>query len=68
MIGESDDGDFDFFDIVIEWGERQLGRGLGVLQQKQDQMKCNSYFFKQDDICCLRFVETMNEMNDKKET
>ena len=21
MIGECDDGDFDFFDIVIEWGE-----------------------------------------------
>ena len=45
-----------------------LGRGLGVLQQKQDQMKCNSYSVKQDDICCFRFVETMNEMNDKKET
>ena len=21
MIGECDDGDFDFFDIVIKWGE-----------------------------------------------
>ena len=21
MIGECDDGDFDFFDILIEWGE-----------------------------------------------
>ena len=21
MIGECEDGDFDFFDIVIEWGE-----------------------------------------------
>lgn len=21
MNGESDDGDFDFFDIVIDWGE-----------------------------------------------
>ena len=47
---------------MTDWG------GLGVLQQKQDQMKCNSYFFKQDDICCLRFVETMTEMNEKKDT
>ena len=31
-------------------------------------MKCNSYFYKEDDICCFRFVETMNEMNEKKET
>ena len=23
MIGESDDGDFDFFDIVIDWGESE---------------------------------------------
>ena len=46
MSRESDDGDIDFFDIVTDWGEWQLGRGLGVLQQKQDQMKCNSYFFK----------------------
>ena len=26
------------------------------------------YEDKWEDICCLRFVETMNEMNDKKET
>ena len=31
LIGESDDGDFNFFDIVTDWGR------LGVLQQKQDQ-------------------------------
>ena len=45
-LGSVNDGDFDFFDIVTDWGEWQLGRGLGVLQQKQDQMKCNSYFLK----------------------
>ena len=52
LSGECDDGDFDFFDIVTDWGVwwwwfwlfrycdwvmRGLGRGLGVLQQKQDQ-------------------------------
>ena len=25
MIEECDDGDFDFFDIVIEWGEDNWG-------------------------------------------
>ena len=46
MIVECDDGDFDFFDIVIEWGEWWLGRGLGVLQQKQDQknLLMNSFY------------------------
>ena len=28
MIGESDDGDFDFFDIVIEWGEGLTGERI----------------------------------------
>ena len=51
MIEECDDGDIDFFDIVTDWGVWLIGEcdnwgGLGVLQQKQDQMKCNSYFFK----------------------
>ena len=31
MMGERDDGDYDYFDIVIEWG------GLGVLQQKHNK-------------------------------
>ena len=46
MIVECEDGDFDFFDIVIEWGVWLIGDRIGCLQQKQDQMKCNSYFFK----------------------
>ena len=28
MIVECDDGDFDFFDIVIEWGERCIKEGI----------------------------------------
>ena len=50
MIEECEDGDFDFFDIVIDWGEwwwwfwlfrycDWLGR-VNVLQQKQDQKRC----------------------------
>ena len=47
MIVECEDGDFDFFDIVTDWGEWLIGESDdGELQQKQDQMKCNSYFIK----------------------
>ena len=28
LIGESDDGDFDFFDIVIDWGVRWIKEGI----------------------------------------
>ena len=58
LSGECEDGDFDFFDIVIDWGR------LGVLQQKQGQ----DMYYNCRQIWFLRFVETMNEMNDKKET
>ena len=59
-FGESDDGDFDFFDIVIEWGVW----GYGMETRSRDV-----YFYEQPEmILFLRFVETMNEMNDKKET
>ena len=28
MIGECDDGDFDFFDIVTDWGEWCIKEGI----------------------------------------
>ena len=28
MIEECDDGDFDFFDIVTDWGERCIKEGI----------------------------------------
>ena len=37
MIGECDNGDFDFFDIVTDWGR------LGVLKWKQDQVMYYNY-------------------------
>ena len=29
LIGESDDGDFDFFDIVTDWGVWLIGERIG---------------------------------------
>ena len=31
MIEECDDGDFDIFDIVIEWGEWLIGEMIGYI-------------------------------------
>ena len=63
MIEECDDGDFDFFDIVTDWGERCIKEGI---TRSRDE-----YFYQHPNLKMIvypRFLETMNEMNDKKET
>ena len=60
MIGESDDGDILTFSILWLSGECEC-----VVMETRSK----EFTYEQPDlILFLRFVETMNEMNDKKET
>ena len=61
LSGESDDGDFDFFDLVTDWGVWGYG-----METRSKEFTYEQYILWR--IWLYRFVETMNEMNDKKET
>ena len=78
MIEESDDGDFDYFDIVIDWGEWLMviltfsilwlsGECECVVMETRSKEFTYEQFLLWR-IWLYRFVETMNEMNEKKET